>query len=52
MGKISIREKDNIDKKVKTIKDPEEWCEVMRYSPDEKYLAVGSHDNCVYVYNV
>lgn len=52
MGKVSIREKDNLDVKVKTLKDAEEWCEVIRYSPDEQFLAVGSHDNCVYVYNV
>lgn len=51
MGKISIREKDNLDNKVKTLKDPEEWCEVMRYSPCERFLAVGSHDNAVYVYD-
>lgn len=52
MGKISIRDKDNLDSKIKTIKDPEEWCEVMRYSPNERFLAVGSHDNAVYVYDV
>lgn len=43
---------DNLDEKIKTIKDAEEWCEVMKYSPCEKYLAVGSHDNNIYVYNV
>lgn len=52
MGKISIREKDDLDKKLKTLLDPEEWCEVLRYSPCEKYLAAGSHDNAVYVYDV
>lgn len=52
MGKISIRSKDEINKKLKTLKDAEEWCEVMKYSPCEKYLAVGSHDNNIYVYDV
>ena len=51
MGKVSIRDKNDLDKKIKTIKDPEEWCEVMKYSPDERFLAVGSHDNAVYVYD-
>jgi len=52
MGKVSIRLKENLDKKVKTLKDAEEWNEVMKYSPCGNYLAVGSHDNHVYIYNV
>lgn len=52
MGKVSIRMKDNLDQKVKTLKDAEEWNEVMKYSPCGKYLAVGSHDNHIYVYDV
>lgn len=51
MGKISIRQKDNLEQKVKTLKDPEEWCEVIEYSPCERFLAVGSHDNAIYVYD-
>jgi len=34
------------------MKDPNEWNEVMRYSPCENFLAVGSHDNYVYVYEI
>lgn len=52
MGKVSIRLMSDLDKKVKTITDADEWSEVMRYSPCERYLAVGSHDNCIYVYDV
>ena len=52
MGKVSIRIKDNLDKKIASLKDAEEWNEVMKYSPCGKYLAVGSHDNKVYIYNV
>lgn len=52
MGKISIRSKDDLEQKIKTISDAEEWCEVMKYSPCERYLAVGSHDNNIYVYDV
>lgn len=52
MGKVSIRTKDNLDQKLATLKDAQEWNEVMKYSPCGKYLAVGSHDNHVYIYNV
>ena len=30
---------------------PKEWIEIMRYSPSGDKLAVGSHDNYIYVYN-
>lgn len=52
MGKVSIRTKENLDTKVKTLKDADEWCEVIKYSPCGKFLAVGSHDNNIYVYDV
>lgn len=52
MGKVSIRDFNDFDKKLTTLKDAQEWCEVARYSPCEGYLAVGSHDNNLYVYKV
>jgi hypothetical protein len=33
MGKVSVRTRQDLDKKVKTLKDAEEWCEVIKYSP-------------------
>ena len=51
-GKIIIRSKSDINKKITSMKDPEEWCECLNYSPDGKFLAVGSHDNGVYIYSV
>jgi WD40 repeat protein len=51
-GKVSIRLLSDMNKKIASLKDAEEWCEVMKYSPDEKYLAVGSHDNGVYIYEI
>jgi len=33
-------------------KDSKEWIEVVRYSPDGSKLAVGSHDNNIYIYDV
>ena len=52
MGKISVRGLDDFDRKVASLKESQEWCECARYSPCEKFLAVGSHDNNLYVYNV
>jgi WD40 repeat protein len=52
MGKISIRSKDDFDKKIKTLKQATEWCEVIRYSPCGQYMAAGSHDNNIYVFKV
>jgi len=52
MGKVTIRTKDDLDTRIKSLKDAEEWCEVIRYSPCGNYLATGSHDNGVYVYDV
>lgn len=34
-----------------TLMDSDEWIETMSYSPDGKKLAVGSHDNRVYMYD-
>jgi microtubule-associated protein-like 1/2 len=51
-GKVSIRKFDDFDTKVCSMKDAKEWNEVVRYSPCGKFLAVGSHDNYVYVYGI
>ncbi|XP_071665743.1 echinoderm microtubule-associated protein-like 1 isoform X6 [Patagioenas fasciata] len=32
--------------------DGNEQLSVMRYSPDGNFLAIGSHDNCIYIYSV
>ena len=32
------------------LSEPSEWCEVAEYSPDGAYLAVGSHDTNIYIY--
>lgn len=51
-GKVSIRDFKDFDTKIQTLKNAEEWCEMIKYSPCEKYLATGSHDNQVYVYEI
>lgn len=47
--RAGVRSLDNI---AFTLRDPKEWIEVIRYSPDGSKLAVGSHDNSIYIYNV
>ena len=36
---------------VKTLTEPKEWVECMSYNPYNTRLAVGSHDNWIYIYN-
>jgi len=32
--------------------DPKAYCETLRYSPCQNYLAVGSHDKHLYIYKI
>lgn len=52
LGKVSIRCADDLDKRVQTLTRCGEWCEVVRYSPCENFLAVGSHDDHLYLYSI
>lgn len=52
MGKVSIRDLNDFDKKLGACKEPKFYVETMCYSPDEKFFAVGAHDLHVYVYDV
>jgi WD40 repeat protein len=51
-GAVSIRSRSDPGTETKLLKDSSEWIEVMAFSPDGTMLAVGSHDNSIYVYNV
>lgn len=51
-GKVSVRDFSDLDKKIASLKDAAEWCEVARYSPCENFLATASHDNALYIYTV
>lgn len=55
-GNVTIRELKfakgaDLNKVIKILKDPLEWIESMRYNPNRSMLAVGSHDNFIYIYN-
>jgi len=51
-GDIMILNYNNLNERITTLKRPKQWCEVMQYSPCGNYLAVGSHDTCVYIYEI
>jgi WD40 repeat protein len=51
-GTVTVRAGANsLDQNVATINDSKEWIEAIKYSPCGKFLAVGSHDNRIYVYD-
>jgi WD40 repeat protein len=51
-GELSIRAGiKNLDNIVATKRDAKEWIEAIQYSPCGEYLAVGSHDNKIYIYD-
>ena len=29
-----------------------EWVEVLKYSPNGKFLGIGGHDDSIYIYNI
>jgi WD40 repeat protein len=47
-GSLTVIKKDGTVVACK--KDAREWIEVLHYSPDCSKLAVGSHDNNIYIY--
>ena len=49
-GAVSIRACSDPGVECHLLQDSTEWIEVMAFSPNGEYLAVGSHDNGVYVY--
>ncbi len=50
-GTVSIRSGSDVGTIKKELLDSEEWVEIMEYSPDGTKLAVGSHDNNIYIYD-
>lgn len=50
-GAVMIKDR-NTGAEKHLMQDSSEWIEVMHYSPDGKKLAVGSHDNNIYIYDV
>jgi len=51
-GDVAILDYKDWTKRITTLYKPREWCEVMAYSPNHEYLAVGSHDDSIYIYKI
>ena len=52
-GSLQVRESlDNLSKVLYNSKDFKEWSEAISYSPDGTQLAVGNHDNGIYIYKI
>jgi len=49
-GSVTIRDVSDINTICHELMDSEEWIEVAQFSPDGAYLAVGSHDTNIYLY--
>ena len=51
-GIIQIRKSlENLSETIFLLKEPTKWVEFMSFSPDGNFLAVGCHDNKIYIYN-
>jgi len=51
-GEVHIHSDLKSLKLIKTLTPSKEWIEVIQYSPDGTKMAVGSHDNKIYIYDV
>lgn len=52
-GSVTIRDVNgDFNQIILEITDSGQWIEAVEYSPDGNWLAVGSHDNKIYVYSV
>jgi WD40 repeat protein len=51
-GDVNILDYNDLSKRVTTLLKPREWCEVLVYSPNEDFLAIGSHDDSIYIYKI
>lgn len=50
-GRVHIWDKVTDTAPSKTLDDADEWIECMSLSPNKEKLAVGSHDNSIYIYS-
>lgn len=52
LGDVSILDYNNFSNRVTSLMKPGEWCECLAYSPNQEFLAIGSHDDSIYIYKI
>lgn len=52
LGDVSILDYNDFSKRITSLMKPGEWCECLAYSPNEEFLALGSHDDSIYIYKI
>ena len=50
-GTVRVRSAGDPATDISTFQDSQEWIEAISFSPNGAYVAVGSHDNNIYIYN-
>lgn len=51
-GDVHILDYNDFSKRITTLYKPREWCETIVYSPDGNFVAIGSHDDTIYIYKI
>ena len=51
-GDILVFSYHDFTQVVASFKAPKEWVECMKYSPDSRFLAIGAHDDTIYIYKI
>lgn len=51
-GDVFIVDYNDWSKRITTILKAREWCETLAYSPDGNFLAIGGHDDTIYIYKI
>lgn len=51
-GDILIFEESDFTNCLQILKQPGEWIEALEYSPDNRFLACGAHDDTIYIYKI
>jgi len=51
-GDVLIFEESDFTNCLQILKQPGEWIEALEYSPDNRFLAAGAHDDTIYIYKI
>lgn len=52
LGDIMVYDYNDFSKLITTLLVAREWVEALKYSPNGSYLAIGAHDDTIYIYSI